>query len=480
VVFDYRARRTMAATNTFYWHDYETFGRVPRSDRPAQFAGIRTDLDLQEIEAPLVLYCQPQDDTLPDPEACLITGITPQLAQRQGVVEVEFAERILQKLAAPGTVGVGYNSLRFDDEVTRFLLWRNLLEPYGREWQNDCGRWDLLNVVRCCHALRPQALQWPTHDDGRLSLKLTDLTRVNGIEHADAHDALADVRATIELARRIKTQVPKLWDFALKLRRKQAVIDEVSSAQHRGEPLIHVSTVYGPAHGYLGLIWPLAPHPVNKNELIVWDLAQDPSVLKTLSSADVADAIKTKRLPIRTLALNRSPMVVSHLKTLDAKRALELGVDMEQAKRHAQIAANDVPMLAGLWPEAFAATPRAPQDVDEDLYGGFINDADRRRLQQVRIRPAADWAKALPNFEDERLEELVFRFKARNHPQSLDEDEQERWAMHRVARLVDGEGGARALEPYMEQLDALRAACTEPPKLQILDDLRDWALKIAP
>ena len=185
---------------TFYWHDYETFGRVPRRDRPAQFAGIRTDAELNEIGDPLMVYCQPPTDSLPDPESCLLTGILPQTCAEQGVAEHRFAADIHAELSRPGTVGLGYNTIRFDDEVTRFLFWRNLIDPYGREWQNDCGRWDLLDVVRCAYALRPEGIEWPKHEDGRPSFKLEHLTAANGLAHEAAHDALSDVRATIACA----------------------------------------------------------------------------------------------------------------------------------------------------------------------------------------------------------------------------------------------------------------------------------------
>ena len=190
---------------SFFWHDYETFGRVPRRDRPAQFAGIRTDADLNEIGQPVMHYCRPSPDSLPDPESCLLTGIVPQTCLEQGLPEHAFAAEIEGALAQPGTIGVGYNTIRFDDEVTRHLFWRNLIDPYAREWQNECGRWDLLDVVRATWALRPEGIEWPRHEDGRPSFKLEHLTQANGIAHEAAHDALSDVRATIALARLIKT-----------------------------------------------------------------------------------------------------------------------------------------------------------------------------------------------------------------------------------------------------------------------------------
>ena len=225
---------------TFFWHDYETFGISPRRDRPAQFAGIRTDAELNEIGAPVMQYCQPAPDYLPNPQACLLTGILPQTCLERGLPEPDFAAAIERELAAPGTIGVGYNSIRFDDEVTRFLFWRNLIDPYAREWQNECGRWDLLDVVRCTYALRPDGIEWPTNDEGRVSFKLEHLSAANGLAHEAAHDALSDVRATIALARLIRARQPRLFDFCLKLRKKDAVIAEIGI----GKPFLHISGRY--------------------------------------------------------------------------------------------------------------------------------------------------------------------------------------------------------------------------------------------
>ncbi|MEY4752792.1 MAG: exonuclease, partial [Pseudomonadota bacterium] len=268
---------------TFYWHDYETFGTRPRSDWPAQFAGVRTDAELNEIEPPLLQYCQPPLDRLPDPEACLLTGLLPQTCLERGVPERAFAAAIERELARPGTIGLGYNSIRFDDEVTRFLFWRNLIDPYAREWQHGCGRWDLLDLLRSAWALRPEGIEWPRHPDGRVSFRLEDLSAANGLPHAQAHDALSDVRATLALARRLRQAQPRLWDYGLRLRRKDAVIQEIGV----GRPFLHVSGMYGVERGCLALVWPLAPHPSNRNELIVWDLSADPAELFELDAATI-------------------------------------------------------------------------------------------------------------------------------------------------------------------------------------------------
>ena len=475
------------ADTTFYWHDYETFGRVPRRDRPAQFAGVRTDLDLNEIDAPLMQYCQPAPDFLPDPEACLLTGIVPQTCLEQGLPEHEFAAAIEQQLALPGTIGVGYNTIRFDDEVTRFMFWRNLIDPYAREWQNECGRWDLLDVVRCCYALRPDGLQWPRHEDGRISFKLEHLTAANGLTHAAAHDALSDVRATIALARLVKNSNPRLWDFCLKLRKKDAVQQEFGFGAPR--PVLHISGMYPAEQGCMALVWPLAQHPTNKNEIIVWDLAHDPSQLAGLDAATMKRRMFTKqdeldegvtRLPIKSVHINKSPIVIGNLKVLSSERAAHWGLDVDRAMRHAEIAAALPALPAKLWSEVYARpAPEQASDVDEDLYGGFVGNNDRRILTKLRGMSADQLATQHPAFEDRRLEELLFRYRARNFPASLIEVEQQRWLRHCAERLHQGQGGSETLSRFFERIDNLSDAADERGQ-EILGALYDYAEQIAP
>ncbi|MFH7044176.1 exodeoxyribonuclease I [Paucibacter sp. JuS9] len=474
---------------SFYWHDYETFGRVPRRDRPAQFAGIRTDEELNEIGEPLMLYCQPPTDNLPDPESCLLTGILPQLCAEQGLPEHEFAAAIEDQLARPGTVGLGYNTIRFDDEVTRFLFWRNLRDPYAREWQNGCGRWDLLDVVRCAYALRPEGMAWPKHEDGRPSFKLEHLTVANGLAHEAAHDALSDVRATIALARLIGSAQPKLWDFCVKLRKKEAVWAEIGV----GKPFLHISGMYGPERGCIALVWPLAPHPTNKNELIVWDCSEDPSELLTLNATAIRERMFVKqadlpegvtRLPIKSIHVNKSPIVIGNLKTLSPAMAERWGFDQARGLAHAQLLAEKGRVLDGLWGEVFKRPDgAAPIDVDEDLYGGFVSPDDRRALQRLlgmspeQVADRASQGKL--SFQDDRLEELVFRWRARNFPATLSSSEQQRWTEHCAARLHGGEGGATTLSAFFEQVDALSENADERGQA-ILGALYDWAEQIAP
>jgi exodeoxyribonuclease-1 len=475
--------------HTFLWHDYETFGAQTRRDRPAQFAGVRTDADLNEIGDPIMLYCQPAPDYLPDPQSCLITHITPQQCLTLGIPEYRFAAQIEQALGATGTIGVGYNTIRFDDEITRFMFWRNLIDPYAREWQNNCGRWDLLDVVRTAYALRPEGIEWPVNDDGRTSFRLEHLTAANGITHAAAHDALSDVRATVALARLIRDNHPKLFDFCLALRRKERVAEEIGFPQRR--PLLHVSGMFPAERGCLGIVWPLAMHPTNRNEVIVWDLAHDPAELLDLDADAIrrrmftrADALPEgeSRLPIKTIHLNKSPIVIGNLKTLSSAQAERWQLDVQLALRHAEAAA--VPAFAAAldarWPAVFERPSESgTPDVDEDLYGGFIGTTDRRLLNQLRAMTPQQLAAARPAFQDGRLDDLLFRYRARNFPDTLSAEEAQRWEEHRAARLFDGADGARTIEQLFSEIDALSETADESGE-DILGALYDYAESIAP
>ena len=474
-----------AATTSFFWHDYETFGRSARRDRPAQFAGVRTDVHLNEIGTPVMQYCQPAPDNLPDPESVLLTGILPQLCLERGLPEHVFAAAIEAELAAPGTIGVGYNSIRFDDEFTRFLFWRNLIDPYAREWRNGCGRWDLLDTVRTTWALRPEGIEWPLREDGGPSFKLEHLTQANGLAHEAAHDALSDVRATVALARIVKTRKARLWDFCLKLREKSAVQAELIS----GAPVLHISGMYPASQGCMAIVAPLAPHPSNRNEVIVWDLAHDPAELLTLDAAVIRQRMFTRqedlpegmtRLPLKTIHINKSPIVIKNLATLSPERAEMFGINTALALRHAQNVARVAGPMLGVWDRVFAREKAAePMDVDADLYGGFIGDEDRRQLERLRKLTPEALAKSKPTFRDERLDELLFRFRARNHVQSLGEDELARWLRHCGERLHGGAGGALTLSAYFDQIDRLAESADERGQ-GLLAALYDYAESIAP
>ncbi|WP_438283320.1 exodeoxyribonuclease I [Pseudomonas alabamensis] len=431
---------------SIFWHDYETTGINPRCDRPLQLAGIRTDLDLNEIEAPVNLYCRPSDDILPHPIACLVTGITPRQLADQGLVEADFMTRVHTELARPGTCGAGYNTLRFDDEVTRYSLYRNFFDPYAREWQGGNSRWDLIDVVRTAYALRPEGIVWP-QQDGRTSLRLELLSQANGIDHGHAHEALSDVRATIGLARLLRERQPRLYDWLFALRSKHAVMEQIRLL----EPLVHISGRFSAARHYLGVVLPLAWHPRNRNALIVCDLHMDPSPLTTESAMDLRQRLYARRdalldgqlpVPLKLIHVNRCPVVapLSVVRPADQQR---LGLDLSLYQAKATQLAQQRDVWQPVLDELFAQEDFTPSDdPEQQLYEGFIRDRDRRVCEQVRMSDPEHLSKGHWMFDDGRLPELLFRYRARNFPETLNPEERQRWLTFCKDRLDDPALGA--------------------------------------
>lgn len=442
--------------SSLFWYDYETTGIDPRRDRPLQVAGIRTDEQLNEIDAPVNLYCQPSDDILPHPAACMITGIGPDRLAREGLGEAEFMTRVHAELAAPGTCGVGYNSLRFDDEVTRYSLYRNFFDPYAREWQGGNSRWDLIDMVRTAYALRPERIEWP-QDEAGVSLKLERLTAANGIEHGQAHDALSDVRATIALARLVRERQPKLYDYLYGLRSKQRVLDQIRLLQ----PLVHVSGRFAGARHYLGIVLPLAWHPRNRNALIVCDLHLEAAPLLNEDGETLRRRLYTRRdqlaegelpVPLKLIHINRCP-VVAPLSVLRDEDCQRLQLDKADYLARAQCLIDRQPEWQGKLSQVYEEESfTAVDDPEQQLYDGFIGDRDRRLCEQVRNSEPHQLGGSSWPFDDHRLPELLFRYRARNFPTSLSSEEQQRWHEFCQKRLSLPEWGA---PNTLESFDAL-------------------------
>lgn len=472
--------------NTFYWYDLETFGKDPKTSRIAQFAGLRTDENLNPIGKPLVEYCQPAGDFLPEPEACLITGITPQKAARQGLPEHEFIRRIHAEFSQPNTCVLGFNSIRFDDEFMRYALYRNFYDPYAREWQNGSSRWDIIDMVRLTRALRPEGIEWPVLDDGTPSNKLELITEANGISHEQAHDAMSDVYATIAVAKLIKEKQPRLWDYCYNNRDKRKLAAQLQVSAM--EPVIHVSGMFGLERHALAIIVPVALHPSNNNGVIVYDLAEDPTELIGLSAEEIAERVFTrredladgvKRVPLKTIHLNKAP-IIAPLKTLSAEAAARLGIDVQQQLAHIEPLRQAADLQQRIR-TAFAEQQFEPlSDPDQALYSGFLNNGDKHLMQQVREANGEQLAGAALPFNDSRLPELLFRYRARNFPQTLEIDEQQRWAELCREHIHDGSHGYLNLDQFQHRLLQLAQEHEQDAgKLNILKQLAEYAEWVA-
>lgn len=494
----------------FHFYDLETSGRDPRWHRVLQYAGLRTDDAFAPLAEPVVLEVALPPDVLPEPEAMLVTSITPEAATR-GMHEAAFAERLAAELETPGLCLTGFNNLRFDDEFVRYTLYRNLRDPYAHEWRSGRSRFDLMDLVRAAWALRPDGVEWPCDAAGVVSLRLEALARANGLEHARAHDAASDVLATVALARLLRAAQPRLFAHYFALRERGAA--ERLLWPRRPEPVVHVSGRLPRARRHLGLVTPLGRHLRNPRAFLVFDLAQDPEPLASLDDAaivartyaagggDVGPATGMEaepdraagalsaadtRLAIKEVKVNRGPFLAP-LTVVRAADADRLGIDVAlQRRRHAWLCAR--PELCARITAALSAHDRfadAPEpDVDGRLYEGFASDRDRDRCRELVSLDAAGLAARVeasrPAFDDARLDELLFRFRARNHPQALGAAERARWRAHCRDRLHGRVDGPLSLAAFDARIDALRTAAADTAGGQaLLDAWRAYARHLA-
>jgi len=469
--------------DTFLFYDLETFGQDPRRTRIAQFAAVRTDAQLQVVDEPVSFFVRPADDLLPSPIATLITGITPQRALAEGVSEAEAFARINELMARPQTCTLGYNTLRFDDEFVRHGLFRNFFDPYEREWRGGNSRWDLLDMLRLVHALRPDGIHWPQREDGATSFRLEHLAEANDVREGDAHEALSDVFATIGMARLLRRAQPRLWDYALRLRDKRHAASLLDTFAM--QPVLHVSQRYPAARLCAAVVLPLAVHPHINNRVIVFDLDADPQALLDLSVEEIAQRLYTRaadlpegqqRIALKEVHLNKVPALVAwnHLRAPDFER---LCIDPAAVEtRAAQLRAHG-PELAEKVRRVFARERPAegPPDADGALYDGFLADGDRAQLARVRACPPDALAGMAGNFRDPRLPELLFRYRARNHPQTLDAGERARWDDYRQRRFTTPGMAEQTMDEYLAQIGALRGEHHDnPASLALLDALEQW------
>ncbi len=309
--------------------------------------------------------------------------------------------------------------------------------------------------MRACYALRPEGIVWPENDDGLPSFKLEHLTKANGVEHLQAHDAMSDVYATIAMAKLVKQAQPRLFDYLYQHRSKHKINALIDIAEMT--PLVHVSGMFGAARGNTSWVAPLAWHPENKNAVIMCDLAGDMSPLLELDSDTLRERLYTRRdklqaqesaIPIKLVHINKCP-VLAPAKTLLPENADRLGIDRQRCLQNLQLLRQNPQVrekVVALFAQAepFAVT----DDVDTQLYNGFFSDADRATIKIIQQTESQNLPALDLTFQDPRLEALLFRFRARNYPNTLNDSEQQRWLQHRREAL-----SPERVQDYVLQLE---------------------------
>ena len=345
----------------------------------------------------------------------------------------------------------------------------------------------MIDIVRLTHALRPEGIEWPEREPGVASFRLEALTAANGIEHSAAHDALADVEATIAIARLIRARQPKLFDFAFNNRDKRRLAAELNV--RAAKPVLHVSARYPARLGCIAAVVPLAMHPVNRNGVIVYDLRTDPGALLDMSAEQIRTRLYTasadlpegaERIPLKVVHINRSPVIVP-MGTITEQARERWHMDADTEQRHLQIV-RDTPGLSEKVAEVFADKGGFPpqSDPDRDLYGSFLSDDDRQRCERVRVASPDELATLQPGFDAAKLDELLFRYRARNWPETLNRDERLRWEEFRRARLTEpGAGGSIVLDEYRHELSRMAVDLSlTAEQREVVNALIDWPVEL--
>ena len=463
----------------FFFYDLETSGLNARQDRIMQFAGQRTTMDMTPVGEPYNLLIKLSDDTLPSPDALMVTGITPQKTVEEGYIEAEFVQILRGEICTPGTIMVGFNNVRFDDEFVRHLLWRNFCDPYEWTWKDGRSRWDLLDVVRMTRALRPEGIEWPVDEKGEPTNRLELITRANGIMHEQAHDALSDVRALIDVAALIKKRQPQLFEYLLRMRDKKAVQQLVNLDDKK--PFVYTSGRHDKQWGKTTVAFPLASAP--HGNVVVYDLRYDPTLFIDLSEQELTarllatweerQADNFVPVPVKQLQYNRCPAVAPLGVLEQADGWAAIGIDAATVKKHQDILLAH-PDFAERIRTAYGQRPALPaaRDPEARLYDGFVSDGDKLHIEAVRAADAGALADFHPEFQDDRLPELLLHYKARYAPQSLSEAEQEAWEAWRGQRI------AEQTPPFLSSIQRLAASGTADQF--IMDELLLWFESVQP
>jgi exodeoxyribonuclease I len=479
----------MAASYFFY--DLETSGFSASAARIMQFAGHRTDGELNLIGEPVDVLVKLAPDVLPDPDAVLLTGITPQSTLQEGLTEAEFLKYFYDEIVQPDTIFLGFNTVRFDDEFMRFLHYRNFYDPYEWQWANGCSRWDMLDVVRMTRALRPEGIEWPTTPEGKPTNRLELLTKVNGLNHYQAHDALSDVYATIAVAKLIHDKQPQLFSYLKDCRGKRAVAPIVEA----GQPFVYTSGRYSSDWLHTTAVTMLAKHG-NRDEALVYDLRFDPTPFMTMTPEQLVEAWRYKkdrdpsdvRLPVKTLKYNRCPALAPLGVIKDKATQERIKLPLEMVTKHLGLLKTDpfaknllaaVELMDAERDRQASEQALSAETVDGLLYDGFFEANDKQAMRAIRIAEPEAISDIAPQFKDARLQQLAPLYKARNYPQALSTDERQAWEQHVAAQLFEGGQNSR-LSKYFARLQQLAAGKLTSEQEYLLEELQLYGESIMP
>jgi exodeoxyribonuclease-1 len=340
--------------------------------------------------------------------------------------------------------------------------------------------------------LRPDGINWPLNDEGNPSTKLEHLTAANNIEH-NAHDALADVKATIAIAKLIKKSNSKLYDYALKSRSKDSIKKMLGVSGNRiknPKPLLYISSVFSSKRNCISIVLPIAVDAERKNNIIVVDLLSDITPLLELeSSRAIRERVfipKEKllegesRVPLHCVSANKCPIFVG-LEVLKKEDIIRLGLDLSYCKENLKLlqSRDDIEIVAR---HVYGPYKDIERDPELAIYDRFLADEDKAILPDIRGSDPEELKYF--QFEDPRMPELMFRYRARNFPKTLSEKELIKWEEYRYNRLTNSieikkNQDSLTFETYFAELDErLQSVDLTPYERKILQKLQQYGKKL--
>ena len=386
--------------NTYLFYDIETSGLNKCFDQVLQFAAIRTDLDLREVER-YEIFIKLNPDVVPAPDAVLVHQLNIEQMQ-SGVCEYEAMKEIHRLFNTPSTITVGYNNLGFDDEFLRFSFYRNLLAPYTHQYANNCGRMDIYPMTVMYYLFKPEVIVWPKVNDA-VTLKLEHLSSYNKLIDGGSHDAMNDVEATLRLARLLKKE-QAMWEYLCGYFDKKTDLTRLEKLTFIDNKYQHGLLIDGSLGGskfYQSPVIGLGLHHHYKNQSL-W-LSLENNITTT------ASFISRKRFGESPILL---PLTDRFSRYLNEERLEIVAANLDWLKKNPEL------FLEVVQYHKEYKYPEIPDlDVDAALYQiGFTSDWERLKCNSFHAVDLPGKISLLDNFSTPNLRTQAIRVLGRNYP----------------------------------------------------------------
>jgi exodeoxyribonuclease-1 len=400
---------------SFVFYDTETTGTNTAFDQILQFGAIQTDAELRELDR-FEIRCRLLPYVVPSPGALLVTRVSVnQLTDPALPSHYQMTRAIRAKLQqwSPATF-IGHNSLGFDEHLLRQAFYKTLHTPYLTNTNGNC-RSDSLRMIQAVARFAPGILQIPVDDRGKQSFKLDRLAPANGFDHSAAHDAMADVEATIHMCRLIAERTPELWANFVSHSEKAAVTDFALN-----EDVFALTDFYfGNAHSWM--VTAIGRNPDNGSELLVFDLAQDPEEISALDDAQLTERLAKRPKLIRSMRTNACPIVLSYD---EAPQDMKEGLPpIRELRARALRIKHDAALGSRLIEAVCEAREQGEfsEHVEEQIYDGFFGKSDQALMDRFHEARWPERAQIVRRMEDKRLRTLGQRLIYCDAPETMTE-----------------------------------------------------------